>query len=113
YEQRRITYAELREQTLELARVLSMLEVEPGDRVALMLNDSPEFVAPFIAICSCGALAVPINMALRLEEQRAILNDCTARLLIVEEEFSDSVLRDTARTLPHLESAVVVPRSES
>jgi len=113
YEQQRITYADLREQTLELATVLSKLEVERGDRVALMLNDSPEFVAAFIAICSYGAIAVPINMALRLEEQRAILNDCTARLLIVEEEFSDSVLRDSARTMPHLESAVVVPRSES
>jgi benzoate-CoA ligase len=112
YEQQRITYADLREQTLELARVLSMLEVERGDRVALMLNDSPEFVAAFIAICSYGALAVPINMALRLEEQRAILNDCTARLLIVEEEFTDSVLGDAARTLPHLESAVVVSRTE-
>jgi acyl-coenzyme A synthetase/AMP-(fatty) acid ligase len=47
-----------------------------------------------------------------LKKQRAILNDCTARLLIVEEELRDTILRDAASTVPHVESAVVVPRTE-
>lgn len=112
YERQRITYAELRDQTLALARVLSLLEVQRGDRVVLLLNDSPEFVAAFIAICSCGAIAVPINMALRLDEQRAILNDCTARLAMVEEDLRDPILADASSKVPHLESAVVVGRGE-
>src|ERR1051325_3623861 len=76
YEQRQISYAHLRDQTLELARGLSALQINRGDRVALLLNDSPEFITSFIAICSYGAIAVPINMGLRLEEQLAILSDC-------------------------------------
>jgi benzoate-CoA ligase family protein len=112
YAQRQLTYAELRDQTLAFARVLSLLEVGRGDRVALMLNDSPEFIAAFIAICSYGAIAVPINMALRLDEQRAILNDCTASLLIVEEDFRDTILTDANGKVRHLESAVVVGLSE-
>ena len=112
YEQRRISYAELRDQTLAVARVLSMLGVGRGDRVALLLNDSPEFIAAFIAICSYGAIAVPINMALRPDEQRAILNDCTASLAIAEDDLCSTMLLDATNKLPHLGTVVVVGRHE-
>ena len=112
YEQRQISYAELRDQTLAVARVLSMLGVGRGDRVALLLNDSPEFIATFIAICSYGAIAVPINMALRADEQRAILNDCTASLAIAEDDLCRTILFDAPNKLPHLGTVVVVSRNE-
>src|SRR2546425_21889 len=112
YQQRHISYAELRDQTLAVARVLSVLEVGRGDRVALLLNDSPEFIAAFIAICSYGAIAVPINMALRSDEQQAILNDCTASVAIAEEELCSTMLLDATNRLPHLGTIVVVGRHE-
>jgi benzoate-CoA ligase family protein len=112
YEQRQLSYAELRNQTLGIARVLSVVGIVPGDRVALLLNDSPEFIASFIAICSYGAIVVPINMALRLDEQRAILNDCTAGLAIVESNFCKLLLPDATDRLPHLTQVVVVTREQ-
>src|SRR5437667_432202 len=112
YEQRHISYAELRDQTLAVARVLSLLGVGRGDRVALLLNDSPEFIAAFIAICSYGAIAVPFNMALRPDEQQAILNDCTASLAIAEEELCSTLLLDATNKIPHLSTVVVVGRHE-
>ena len=69
YEQRQITYGDLREQTMRIAAVLSSLNLAAGDRVAILLHDSPEFITSFTAICSSGAIAVPINMALWLDEQ--------------------------------------------
>ena len=60
-----ITYGELRAETLRMAQVIRSLGARRGDRVALLLHDSPEFVEAFIATCSLGAIAVPINMALR------------------------------------------------
>ncbi len=110
YERRRISYAELRDQTLAVARGLDVLGVGRGDRVALLLSDSPEFIAAFTAICSQGAIAVPINMALRLEEQRAILNDSTATIAIVEEDLCETLLQEAANQLPDLEQVVVVSR---
>src|SRR6185295_8465342 len=92
YAGRQISYRELRAETLSAAEMLRRLGVGTGDRVALLLNDSPEFIAAFIAICSCGAIAVPVNMALRLDEQQAILNDCTARLAFVENDLRETVL---------------------
>lgn len=112
YEQRRIRYAELRDETLAVATVLGELGVTRGERVALLLNDSPEFVACFVAICSSGAIAVPINMALQLDEQRAILNNCTASVAIAEADLCKLLLADAPDTLAHLKQVVVVSREE-
>src|SRR5258706_431045 len=112
YEQRQISYAELRDLTLAFARALSALGVDRGDRLALLLNDSPEFIAAFVSICSYGAIAVPINMGLRIEEQRAILNNCTAAIAIVEEDLSEALLKAESE-LSHLRKLVVVSRGEN
>lgn len=110
FEQQRITYSDLREQTLSMARALNFLNVERGERVALLLNDSPEFVASFIAICSYGAITVPVNMGLRPDEQRTILNDCTASLAIAEANLSEVLLID--EELPSLRTVIIVNRGE-
>jgi benzoate-CoA ligase family protein len=112
YEGQQITYAQLREHSLAIAQALSRLGVAHGDRVALLLHDSPEFVASFIAICSSGVIAVPINMGLRLDDQRAILNDCSASLALVEEDICADLLRNHAESLPDLKQVVAVSRNE-
>ena len=111
YENARTTYGDLQEQTLKTAAVLARLGISPGERVALLLNDSPEFIASFIAICSSKAIAVPINMGLRLEEQRAILNDCAARLAIVEPDMCNSLQTGVHEGLRELKQVAVVSRS--
>jgi len=107
-EHQSITYADLREQALGFASILSSFDLQPGDRVAILLNDSPEFIAAFISICSGASIAVPINMALRREEQRTILNDCTATVAFVESGLCLNLLADAAETLPSLRSVIVV-----
>jgi acyl-coenzyme A synthetase/AMP-(fatty) acid ligase len=112
FEQREISYAGLRAETLKLTGVLATLRVERGDRVALLLNDSPEFVACFIALVSYGAIAVPINLALRSEEQCAILNDCTASVVMVEEDLFEKLPAGLPDELPQVKQVVVVGRRE-
>ncbi len=113
YEQQEFTYSDLREQTLRLSRVLALLGIASGNRVALLLNDSPEFIASFIAIASSGAIAVPINMGLRLDEQQLILNDCGASVALVEPGLSDTLLRNPQERLPSLKEVIVVCRGEN
>jgi benzoate-CoA ligase len=108
---REITYGELREETLKTAQVISSLGVAPGDRVALLLHDSPEFVEAFIAICSMGAITVPINMALRTEDQRSILNNSGARCALVEPDLCHTLLTDARQTLRQLQDVLVLDRN--
>jgi benzoate-CoA ligase family protein len=112
YEQREISYRELREATMAFAKVLSFLRVNRGERVALLLSDSPEFIAAFIAICSAGAIAVPINTALQVDEQRAILHDCSATLAFVEGNLSETFINKAETTLPNLKQIVTVRRDD-
>ena len=91
FEQREIPYAELRTRTVQTAEKLHALDVRAGDRVAILLTDSPEFIASFVAVVSLGAIAVPINMALRKNEQKTILTDCGARVVIVENLAAQSL----------------------
>jgi benzoate-CoA ligase len=107
---RQITYDELRRDTLRTAQALGHLGIAPGDRVALLLHDSPEWIAAFIAICSMGAIAVPINMSLRPQDQCLILHNSGARLALVESDIRSTLLTGASEKLQSLKDVVVVDR---
>ena len=109
FEQRQITYAELRSLTINTAEKLNALGVRSGDRVAILLNDSPEFVASFVAIISLGAIAVPINMALRKGDQLKILKDCSARIAIIEADAVEPLFTERSQAT-ELSNLLVVSR---
>jgi benzoate-CoA ligase family protein len=88
----RISYSELRAEVASWAQTLLNRDVNKGDRVALLLYDSPEFIACFLAIVSLGAVCVPINTFLPQRDVAFILSDSAARLLIVESELQDRVM---------------------
>ncbi|MFY9607140.1 MAG: benzoate-CoA ligase family protein [Blastocatellia bacterium] len=87
----RVTYSELRSKVDQWARLIVNRGVNEGDRVALLLYDSPEFIACFLATLSVGAVCVPINTFLPASDVAFILADSGARLLIVESELDDKV----------------------
>ena len=112
YGGREITYGELQDATIKTAKAIKLLGVVSGDRVALLLHDSPEFVQAFIALCSLGAIAVPVNMALRVDDQHSILHNSSARSVLVEADICNTVLTGSSEKLQHLRDIVVVDRNE-
>jgi len=111
YDHREITYGELWDETIRVAEVLNGLDIKRGDRVAILLADSPEFITSFVAIISLGAIAVPINLALRREDQLFILKDCGARAAVIESS-SMPVLFGEADTPPELRDILSVSRED-
>jgi benzoate-CoA ligase family protein len=87
----RITYNGLRDEVDYCASQLTSRGVSFGDRVALMLYDSPAFVACFLATASIGAVCVPINTFLGAHDVAFILSDSGARLLIVDSDLEAKV----------------------
>ena len=94
YEHQETSYGALREQVLRAAGSLRDIGIAEGDRVAMLLADSPEFIASFVALVSLGAIAVPINLALKREDQLLILKDCGARAAIVEDGLANSLFEN-------------------
>ncbi|HEX8091004.1 MAG TPA: AMP-binding protein, partial [Blastocatellia bacterium] len=83
----RITYKELRREVDYWTGQIIACGIGEGDRVAMLLYDSPEFIACFIATVSIGAVCVPINTFLPAEDVLFILSDSGARLVIAEDEL--------------------------
>ena len=63
--------------------------VKPGDHVALLMANYPEFVALKFAISRVGAVAVPINFLNRRDELAYALKQSNASLLITMNRFRD------------------------
>ena len=56
---RQISYRDLRDETEQWATRLTACGVTEGDRIALLLFDSPEFIACFLAAAKLGAVGLP------------------------------------------------------
>lgn len=80
---RRVTYGELREESLRLAQVLVDLGVCAGQPVAAQLGDSAWLPSLHLACNRIGALFVPLSMAWRGGELRPLLQTIKAQVLIV------------------------------
>src|SRR5262245_36059949 len=91
YRDHRITYNRLRDEVDRCANELSRRGIAEGDRVALLLYDTPAFIACFLASAAIGAVCVPINTFLGTNDIGFILSDSGARLLIVESDLEDKI----------------------
>ncbi|MGV9563769.1 long-chain-fatty-acid--CoA ligase [Streptomyces sp. NPDC003480] len=75
------TYAELDERSARVAALLRAEGVRPGDRVALMLPNVPEFVVLYYGVLRAGAIVVPMNPLLKAREIGYQLRDSGAAVL--------------------------------
>jgi 3-hydroxybenzoate/4-hydroxybenzoate---CoA ligase len=83
-----LSYAELAAQVARSANALRSLGVSPGDRVLLLMRDTPEFAAAWLGAVHAGAVAIALNTKLSEAEFRHIRADSGARLAIVEDVFA-------------------------
>ncbi|WP_326598999.1 AMP-binding protein [Streptomyces sp. NBC_01803] len=96
---RRVSYGALRRAVDRFAAGLRDLGVSPGDRVALVLPNCPQFVVTFFAALRIGAVAVPVGPQLSERELRHQLADSGAVAAVVVEGALPKVrpvLRHTA-----------------
>lgn len=91
------TYAHFHSQALQVAaRLQGELGVQPGDRVGLWMNNSPEFISALFGVLAAGAVVVPINCFLKAEEVAYILGDCDVDVLLSEQAMDAMLGKLTA-----------------
>lgn len=84
---RDLTAVELDRHSDALAAALRADGLVPGDRVALYLQNDPQYVVALLATWKAGAIAVAVNPMLTAREVRLILDDSGARVLVALEEL--------------------------
>ena len=81
---RRLSYADLDEASNKVANALIKLGVNKGDRVAMLLSNSPEFVTIYFGIIKTGAIAVPLDTSYKVDELASLFDDFLPKILVAE-----------------------------
>ncbi|HRV81152.1 MAG TPA: AMP-binding protein, partial [Planctomycetota bacterium] len=96
-----LSYAELRARIVRLARELTLLGVEVGDRVAILAGNGCPFLEAYFACAGLGAILVPLGTRLAPAEWRMLLIHSEAKWLLVGDGWTDAAKRiplpDTTR----------------
>jgi long-chain acyl-CoA synthetase len=78
----RLTYSQLWAHTKQYAQVLRDNGIGPGDKVALLLPNTPHFPLSYFGALALGAVAVPVHALLKAEEIQYVLEDSGAKVLV-------------------------------
>ncbi|MBI2964348.1 MAG: AMP-binding protein [Deltaproteobacteria bacterium] len=100
------SYAEVLSNTQRAANGLLALGVKPGERVAIMMGNRPEFLWVHFAINFIGAHSVPINTSQRGATLQHILANSDSVAVVFENALRDAVL-SVKDSVPALRSTVV------
>lgn len=87
YHDQTITYGDLRTTVECYASFLHESGIRAGDVVALSCYNTPEFIYGYLAITRLGAIVVPLNLTLTIDELTYILKDSSAKALCIHEKI--------------------------
>ena len=96
FEERVLTCGELAQQSTAFVGALRHWGIQPGERVALLLPNVPEFIPAYVGILCAGAIAVPLDPTSRPPEIHQMVCDaevtarCSCRTSVLQtgESFS-------------------------
>jgi acyl-CoA synthetase (AMP-forming)/AMP-acid ligase II len=99
---RTFTYPQMNRRVNQLAHSLTLLGLQKGDKVAVLLENSIEIVEVFLATAKTGIIIVPINFRNVSPEVEYIVNNSDAKAMIVHDQFISIVepVRANLKNIP-------------
>jgi long-chain acyl-CoA synthetase len=110
---RSLTWSEVGDAVRELASGLLALGRRPGDAVGILASSRAEWVQADFAILSAGCTTVPVYATYTPQQIADILNECAARILVVENLSLLSRVLEVRDTLADLEQIVLIEGREA
>ena len=108
---RALTYRQMRDDAVALAGWLQSVGVEAGDRVAIFMQNCPQFPVALYAVLRANAVVVPVNPMNRAEEFKHYISDPGTKVVICSADLAAIVAAANAE-LPERERvrAIVATR---
>jgi fatty-acyl-CoA synthase len=88
---RSFTNHEFNERVNRMAHAFAAWGIGKGQRVAVLMSNSSEFLEIFFACAKMGAIMVPVNFRLAVPELAYIFKDCDPRVIIYSADFTDKI----------------------
>jgi acyl-CoA synthetase (AMP-forming)/AMP-acid ligase II len=85
------TYAQLWSRVCRLSNALTRLGIRPGDRIALLMQNSSRYIEVYQAAALMGVAVVPLNFRFVAAEIEYVVNHAGARALVFDAAFADTV----------------------
>jgi crotonobetaine/carnitine-CoA ligase len=85
-----ITFTSLDKSVNKAANMLTELGVQKGEHVCLFLPNCPEFIYLWFGMAKIGAVMVPLNVNLRGDGLKYIINHSDAKWIVLDEKFYNS-----------------------
>jgi len=83
-----VTAIELENRANQVAQLLLFLGVKPGDKIALLMENKPEFLVICCAASRAGIFYTPISTHLKKEEIEFIINDSEAKVFFTSKAMA-------------------------
>lgn len=93
-----MTYSELDSEVDRIAAALQGLGLAKGERVAVGLTNSTEFVIAYFAVLRAGGVMIPLNIMLTSSEVKKVLFDSGASIAIAMDPLLDTVRKGAEAT---------------
>jgi long-chain acyl-CoA synthetase len=108
--QKKFSYAALSAITDRMAAGLAALGIKKHDKVAIFLDNCPEFIISYFAILKAQAICVPINYMFKIEEAKYIIEDSQSKALITSRAYASQAeeLRLRVDSLEHVITTVKI-----
>ncbi len=87
----RMTYAELRDRSIDRALSLQALGIGPGDHVGLLMPTGMDFVITMFASSMLGAVTVPVNARYQPPELAYVIENADLCVLLTTDEIAEAV----------------------
>ena len=101
-----LTYAAVQRQVFRAQHALQSLDVRREERVAMVVNDEPAFVAWFLGALRSGVVPVPLSTMLMGDDLGAIVADAGARVVVLSAEYAGH-LPAIGKLAPDVQAAVI------
>ena len=105
-----VTYEHLHSRICHVATGLIQADIKPGDRVALLMENIPEWAVADYAILSIGAVTVPLYCSYRPQDMAYVLRDAGVKLAITSGGKVARHLLNVADTCPKLKAVYVMEK---
>ncbi|MFJ4986608.1 non-ribosomal peptide synthase/polyketide synthase [Streptomyces sp. NPDC088732] len=99
FEDTTLSYADLNARANRLARLLTAHGAGPEQRVAVMMDRSPDLVVTLLAVLKSGAAYVPIDPEYPAERVAYVLGDAAPTLVVTTRQFQGALPEGAARVV--------------